>query len=114
MASSFSARVARNLLIVKAAKALKKEIEQAGIDVLTTLADKGISIVSTYLQGLPPQDKEKYRRYLGDFLSKGIAMESVLNELYRQFPELGDIMKKNTDYVQTELQKIQEFLEGKI
>jgi hypothetical protein len=111
---SFTARVARNLMAIKASKALKEEIEKAGVDTLTTLADKGISIVGTYLEGLSPQDKEKYRRHIRDIQNMGVTMEAVLNELYGQIPELGDIMKKNTDYVKAELQKVQEFLEGKI
>lgn len=111
---SFTARVARNLIIVKAAKVFKEEIEKAGIDTLTTLVEKGISIVGTYLQGLSPQDKEKYRGYIRNFLKMGVTVDSVLNELYRQIPELSDIMKEKTDYVQTELQKVKEFLEGKI
>ena len=112
--ASFTQRVALNLIIVKAARAIKAEIEKAGIDTLTVLVEKGISIVGTYLQALSTQDKEKYRRYIRDFLKMGVTVDSVLNEMYRQLPGLGDIMKKNTDYMKNELQKVQEFLEGKI
>ncbi|GAI91792.1 unnamed protein product, partial [marine sediment metagenome] len=52
--TSYMARTAKYFLTIKAARELKKEIEQAGLDNLIILADAGKSIVGTYLNGCSP------------------------------------------------------------
>lgn len=97
---------------IKAAREIKKEIEKAGMDNLKVLAEKGISIVGTYLQALSPKEKEEYRRNFNNFMAMGITAEMVLDEIGRQMPEAGIIMKSKEAYRKAELQKISEFLKG--
>ncbi|GAH74223.1 unnamed protein product, partial [marine sediment metagenome] len=68
---SFMQRSARHFLVIKAAKEFKKEIEKAGLDNLKILAEKGISIVGTYLNGCSPQEKATYRRDLNALFQMG-------------------------------------------
>lgn len=109
---SFTQRAARYLLVIKAAKAIKKEIEKAGMDNLKVLAEKGISIVGTYLQALSPKEKEEYRRDFNNFMAMGITAEMVLDEIGRQMPEVGIIMASKEGYRKAEIQKVREFLKG--
>jgi len=108
----FTQRAARHLLTIKAAKEIKKEIEQAGIDNLKILTERGVSIVGTYLQGCSPKKQEEYRRNFNGLLAMGVTPEMVLDAVTGQIPELAPIMEKRLDYRKTELQKIAEFLKG--
>jgi uncharacterized protein YutE (UPF0331/DUF86 family) len=107
---SFTQRAARHLLTIKAAKEIKKEIEKAGTDNLKVLAEKGISIVGTYLQALSSKEKEEYRRNFNNLLAMGITPEMILDELSGQMPEISPIMKGKDEYRKAELQNVREFL----
>ena len=112
--TSFSGRVARHILLIratkKAAKEFKKEIEKAGLDNLKILADAGTSIVGTYLNGCSPQEKASYRRDLNALFQMGITADMILTELVRQMPELAPIMQGRDDYKQSEIQHLEKFL----
>ena len=107
---SFTQRAPRHLLTIKAAKEIKKEIEKAGTDNLKVLAEKGISIVGTYLQALSSKEKEEYRRNFNSLLAMGITPEMILDELSGQMPEISPIMKGKDEYRKAELQNVREFL----
>jgi len=109
---NFTQRAARHLLTIKAAKEIKKEIEKAGMDNLKVLAERGVSIVGTYLQALSPKEKEEYRRSFNSLLAMGITPEMVLDEVARQMPELSPIMKEKDGYRKAELEKVSQFLKG--
>ncbi|GAI39778.1 unnamed protein product [marine sediment metagenome] len=66
--TTFSQKVERKILVKTAAKEIKKEIEQAGLDKLKELADLNISIIETYLRSRSPQQKARYRRNSNSFL----------------------------------------------
>jgi len=106
----FSARAARNLILIKRVRELRKEMEQAGIDNLKLLADNGVSIVATYLNGCSPQRKKEIKRDFGEALSMGITGDMILNELARQMPEIGRIMVGKDGYRKAELAKMEAFL----
>ncbi|KKN08226.1 hypothetical protein LCGC14_1058750 [marine sediment metagenome] len=108
--TTFSARAARKFLIIKAAKEFKKEIEQAGVDNLKTLADAGISILLTYLNGLAAQDKVNRRRELNALLRVGVTPDMILTELTRQMPEIAPILESREGYKEGEIQKLTAFL----
>ena len=108
----FTQRAARHLLTIKAAKEIKKEIEQAGIDNLKVLAERGVSIVGTYLQGCSPKEQEEHRRNFNFLIARGITPEMVLDEVSRQMPEISPIIAGKEGYRKAELQKIGEFLKG--
>ena len=109
---NFTARAARHLLVIKAAREIRQEIEKAGLDNLKVLAEKGVSIVGTYLQALSPKEKEEYRRNFNNLLAMGITPEMVLDELSGQMPEISPIMKGKEEYRKAEIQKVREFLKG--
>ncbi len=110
--TSFTERTARHFITIKAAKRIKKEIEKAGLDNLKILAEKGVSIVGTYLQGCSEKERAQYRRDFISLLAMGITFEMVLDEVARQMPELASIMTGKEGYKKAELQKISEFLKG--
>jgi len=106
---------ARKFLVIKAARAVKNEIEKAGMENLKLLAEGDISIVGTYLNGCSPQQKAKLRRDLRGALAAGdrmgITANMVLDELIRQLPELGPIIAGKPAYKQGELQRLVKFLQ---
>lgn len=108
----FTARAARHMLTIKAAREIKKEIEQAGLDNLKILAERGISIVGTYFQGCSPREQEEHRSNFNKLITMGVTPEMVLDEVALQIPEVGHIMKGKEGYRKAELQKIREFLKG--
>ena len=108
--TSFMERSARHFLTIKAAREFKKEIEKAGLDNLKILADSGISIVGTYLQGCSPQEKTTYRRDLNALVQMGVTPEMLLTEVARQLPELAPIMQGRDDYKKSEVQNLERFL----
>ena len=109
---TFTQRAARHFLTIKAAREIKKEIEKAGLDNLKVLAERGVSIVGTYLQGCSPKEKEEHRRSFNALLAMGVTPEMVLEEVGTLLPEVGVIMKAKGAYKRAELQKIAEFLKG--
>ena len=108
--TSFTERTARHFMTIKAAKEIKKEIEKAGMDNLKILAENGVSVVGTYLQGCSPKEKAELRRDFNNLISFGITAEMVLDEVTRQMPELAPIMTGKEGYKKAELQKTSEFL----
>jgi len=108
--TSFMARSARNFMTIKAAKEFKKEIEKAGLDNLKILADTGVSIVGTYLNGCSPQEKATYRRDLNALLQMGVTPDMLLEEIARQMPQLASIMQGREGYKQSEIQNLEQFL----
>jgi len=103
-------RAARKFALIKAAKGFKKEIEQAGLENLKTLAENNISIVGTYLNGCSPQKKAELHRDLNTLLSLGITIDMVIDEVARQMPELAPLMQGRGEYRKAEVQKVGEFL----
>ena len=110
--TSFTERTARHFMTIKAAKGIKKEIEKAGMDNLKILAENGVSIVGTYLQGCAPKEQAELRRDFNSLLALGITPEMVLDELTRQIPELASIMAGKEGFKKAELQKVSKFLKG--
>jgi len=108
----FTQRAARHLLTIRAAKEIKKEIEQAGVENLKILAEKGVSLIGTYLQGCSPKEQEEHRHNFNFLIARGITPEMVLDEVSRQMPELAPIIAGKEGYRKAELQKISEFLKG--
>ena len=110
--TNFMARSARNFMMIKAAREIRKEIEKAGLDNLKILAERGISIVGTYLNGCSPQEKAIYRRDLGALLKMGVTPDMLLTEIARQMPEISPIMKDKEGYKKAEEEKLLSFLKG--
>ncbi len=106
----FSGRVAKHFLVIKAAKEFKKEIEKAGLDNLKILAEAGVSIVGTYLNGCSPQERKIRRQELTILLQMGVTPDMLLEEVVRQIPELAPIMEGRDDYKKTETQNLERFL----
>jgi len=108
--TSFMQRTAKHFLIIKAARQIRQEIEKAGIDNLKTLANAGISIVGTYLNGCSPQEKATYRRDLGALVQMGITPDIILEAVARQMPALAPEMEGKEDYKRSEVQHLEQFL----
>ena len=108
--TSFMARSARNFMTIKAARQFRQEIEKAGLDNLKTLADAGVSIIHTYLNGCSPQEKAKLKGEFNALRQMGITPDMVLTELARQNPELALIMLGREDYKKSEIQNLERFL----
>lgn len=109
--TSFMKRSAKHFLKIKAAKEIKQEIEKAGLDNLKTLAEAGISIVGTYLNGCSPQEKAAYRRDLNALLGMGVTPDMLLDEIAGQLPVLAPIIESKPDYKKSEIQNLKQFLE---
>ena len=107
---TFASRVARHFLVIKAARQIKGEIEEAGLDNLKILADHGVSIVATYLNGCSPQDKAAYRRDLNALLQMGVTADTLLEEVVRQMTELVPIIESKQDYKKSEIEQLKRFL----
>jgi hypothetical protein len=106
-------RTTKHFLAIKAARKIREEIEKAGLDNLKILADKGISIIGTYLNGCSPEEKETYRRDGNTLAKLGVTPEMVLAELAGQNEELAIIMEEGRkDYKKMELQNLEQFLKG--
>lgn len=108
--TSFMARTAKHILVIKAAREIRQEIEKAGLDTLKILAEAGKSIVGAYLQGCSPQKKATYRRDLNALLQMGVTPDMLLDEIARQLPELAPIMQGREDYKKSEIQCLERFL----
>ncbi len=107
---SFMARSARHFMTIKAARLFRKELEKAGLANLKTLADAGISIIETYLNGCSPSEKTQIKRDLGGLLQMGVTSDMVFEELIRQMPKLSPIIEKKEGYKKTEVEKLLSFL----
>ena len=107
---SFLARSARNFMMITAARQIKQKIEKAGLDNLKTLANAGISIVVTYLNGCSPQEKATYRRDLNTLVQMGVTPDMLLAEIAGQMPEIAPIIQGREDYKKTEIQNLERFL----
>lgn len=106
----FTARTARQFLVIKAAKRWRGEMEKAGLENLKILAEKGVSIFGTYLQGCSPREQATLRRDFNGLLAMGVTPDMVLDEVAGQIPEVGVIMKGKEGYKKAEIQKIYEFV----
>ena len=110
--TSFTARTARHFMTIKAARMIKKEIEKAGLEDLKILAENGVSIIATYLEGCSPKKQAELRRDFNSLLAMGVTPEVVLDAVAGQMPDLAPILKDREDYRKAELQKVREFLKG--
>ena len=108
--TSFSHRAAKHFFLIKAAKEFKKEIEKAGVDNLITLADAGQSIIGTYLQGCSEKERVRLRKDLNTLLQMDITVDMLLDEVARQMPKVGPIMKSRESYRKSEIQNVAAFL----
>ncbi len=104
------ARSARHWFVIKAARQIRKEIEQAGLDNLKILVEADKSLVGTYLQGCSSQEKANYRRDFNALLQMGITIDMVLEEVARQLPDIAPIIESKPDYKKTEIREIERFL----
>jgi len=110
--SELMKRSALHYMVIKAVRIIVKEIEKAGLDNLKILADKGVSIVGTYLEGCSPKEKEGYRRDLRTLLRMGATYDMILSEVTRQMPELAPIIKAKPEYKASEIRKLEAFARG--
>lgn len=110
--TDFMQRSAKHFLVIKAAREVKKEIEKAGVDNLTVLAESGRSIVSIYFNGCSAQEKATYRRDLNALLQMSVTPDMLLDELVRQMPELAPIMEGKESYKKSEVKNLELFLKG--
>jgi len=108
--TSFMQRSTRHFLTIRAAREIKQEIEKAGLDNLKALADAGVSIVGTYLNGCNAQEKATYRRDLNALMQMGVTPDMLLAEVARQMPELAPIIESKQDYKKMEIQNLERFL----
>ncbi|KKN34648.1 hypothetical protein LCGC14_0791640 [marine sediment metagenome] len=109
---SFMERSARHFLMIKAAREFKQELEKAGMDNLKTLAEAGISIVGTYLDGTSPQEKGRVSQDLNALLQMGVTPNMILTDVARQMPELKLIMEQRQGYTMAEVRKLEQFMKG--
>ena len=108
--TTFSQKVERKFLVKTAAKEIKKEIEQAGLDTLKELADLNISIVQTYLKSRSAQQRVRLQRDLNALMQRGVTPDMLLAEVVRQMPEIAPPMQGKDDYRRTEIQSLERFL----
>ncbi len=107
---SFTAEVAREFVVRRGTRKLRQEIEKAGLDNLKILADNGVSIIATYLNGCSPQEKAAHKRDLIAARQMGITPDMLLSELFRQMPELAPIMEGREGYKRSEIENLEAFL----
>lgn len=110
--TSFMQRSAKVFLKIKAAREIRQEIEKAGLDNLITLAEAGISIIATYLNGCSPQEKATYRQQLNALFQMGVTPDMLLEEVARQMPEIAPIIAEKEGYKKAEEEKLLLFLKG--
>ena len=110
--TSLMTRSARKFMLIKAARQIKEEIEKAGLDTLKTLAEKDISIVSTYLNNCSSEEKATHRQDLNLLLRMGVTVDALLDEVARQMPGIAPTIKNKPAYKRTEIVEIERFLKG--
>lgn len=103
-------RSARRFLLIQAARQISQIIEKAGLDNLKTLAEAGVSVVGTFLNGCSPEDKAMYRRELSMLLQMGVTIEMLLDEVAGQMPSLAPIMRDKVDYRKAEIKSVLAFV----
>lgn len=108
--TSFGYRAAKHFLLIKVAKEVKKEIEKAGVDNLITLADADQSIIGTYLRGCSEKERVRIRKDFNTLLQMDISVDMLLDEVARQMPKVGPIMKARESYRKSEIQNVTAFL----
>ena len=108
--TSFMQRSARQFLLIKAARQISGLIEKAGLDNLKTLAEAGVSVVGTFLNGCSPQEKAVYRQELSLLLQMGVTIEMLLDEVAGQMPSLAPIMRNKVDYRKAEINSVLAFV----
>jgi len=96
----------------QAARRIKKEIEQAGLENLKLLAERNISIVGTYLNGCSKEKKAEVKRDMSALLAMGVTMDMVLEQLGKFIPDLAPFMLGREAYKKNELQEIEKFMKG--
>jgi hypothetical protein len=96
----------------QAARKIKKEIEQAGLDNLKLLAERNISIVGTYINGCSKEKKAEIKRDMAGLLSMGVSIDMVLEQLGKQIPELAPLMLGREAYKKSEIQELEKFMQG--
>lgn len=107
--TNFAQKAGRRYLAIKAARELLGEIEQAGIEDLTALAEAGTSIIKTYLDGCSEEKRAWVKRQLKLVLNMGITVDMVLEETTRLMPQLGPILDGKPDYRRSEVQRLEAF-----
>lgn len=110
--TSFMKRSVKHFLLIKAAREIRQDIEEAGLENLKALAEANISIVGTYLNGCSPQDKERHRRDLNALLQMGVTLDMLLDEVVRPMPEIAPIIESKQGYRKTEIQNLLSFLKA--
>ncbi len=108
--TNFSARTAKHLVTIRAARRIRQEIEKAGLDNLKILAENGRSIVGTYLNGCSTQEKATYRRDLNALVQMGVTADMLLEEVIRQMLEIAPIIESKQDYKRSEIESLERFL----
>ena len=111
--TNFAQRAGRRYIAIKAARQLLAEIEQAGLDDLTALADAGTSIIGTYLDGCSEEKKASVKTELAALFHMGVTADMVLEETTRQMPQLRPILDGNPDYRRSEVQRLEAFAKEK-
>ncbi|MBA7468409.1 hypothetical protein ES707_03659 [subsurface metagenome] len=108
--TTFMQRSTRHFLMIKAVREIKGEIEKAGLDNLKMLAEAGVSIIGTYLNGCSPEEQARIRRDFNALLQLGVTPEMVLSEVIRQMPKLAPIIEGKEGYKKSDIQKLETFL----
>ncbi len=108
--TSFMKRTARRYLIIKAARQITGEVEQAGLAKLKVLAEADVSIIGTYLNGCGPKQKAIYRRELATLMQMGVTIEEILEEVAGQMPDIAPIMAGKPGYKKNEIAMVMAFL----
>jgi len=108
--TQFMRKSAKHFVLIGAARRIRQEIEKSGVDNLKTLANAGISIVGTYLNGCSAEEKATYRRDLNTLLQMGITADMLLKEIARQMPQLAPEMEGRDGYKQAEIKELEVFL----
>lgn len=109
---SIMERSAKHFMAIKAAREIKKEIEQAGLENLKILAEAGTSIIGTYLNGCSPQEQTRIRRDFNALNQMGVTPDMVLEQLLKQLPDLAPVMEGKEGYKKAEIKNLELFIQG--
>lgn len=108
--TGFMQSSAKHFLTIKAAREIRQEVEKAGVDTLRALAESGVSIVGTYLQGCSVEEKARHKRDLNVLLQMGVTPDMLLEEVIKQMPEIAPELEGKERYKKVELEKLVSFL----
>ncbi len=103
---------AKYFLLIKAATDIKNKAKQIGMDDIRTLVEAGRSITEIYLNGCSEEKKVQKRREATALFQMGVTPEMLWEEVIKQMPELGDILKGKDNYIKREMKKIEAFVKG--